>query len=480
MSFLDELAFGPGRDWRAWVRALLLLVLIIALVAAILYLTVAGDFAFLRASVYTGAPTGEYHAVGERLAERALRKNGHLRVVVTAGSVENIQRLVGESGHCEPGFAFVQDGVPLTDDAGLQTLGRLPQPESLLLFARRGRAIASFEDLKGASVGIGPEGSGTGFLMQHLLDNSDLKDLGLKPSNYGLEAQAALVQANKLDIAAFVMNENAELIRNLVEKYDLEIVSPPGIDGLTARDRWLHIGKIPAGYYDVGRGIPASDKDVAQVDTLLIANGCVGRAERVAFLKLLSDEFPAFVRSNPPPAARSQDAAPLADEAREFFANGQPALPDRYFPRLVNLMSPAYWIYLAMAITVLLNGTEVYSRFRLWRIDANRELMEARLKALVTPPLTHDQIKALPPGAILKSPQDCAAAQDLMNDLEALRARCAAQLQSYVTPMGRELYYRYQESMIEEALAALSVLLRRSQGDAGEPGPSAPPSTGAS
>ena len=356
MSFLDELAFGPGRDWRAWIRALLLFVALLALVAAILYVTVAGDYAFLRASVYTGAPTGAYHTVGERLAARALKKNGHLRVVVTAGSVENIKRLVGENGRCEPAFAFVQDGVPLPDDAGLQMLGRLPQPESLLLLARRGRAIASFEDLKGASVGIGPEGSGTGFLMQHLLDNTDLKDLGLRPSNHGLEAQAALVQANQLDLAAFVMNENAELIRNLVEKYDLEIVSPPGIDGLAARDRWLRLGKIPAGYYDVGRGIPATDKDVAQVDTLLITNACVGRAQRVAFLKLLSDEFPAFVRSNPPPAARSQDAAPLADEAREFFANGQPALPDRYFPRLVNLMSPAYWIYLAMAVTVLLNG----------------------------------------------------------------------------------------------------------------------------
>src|SRR5271166_6402779 len=196
MSFLDELAFGPGRNWRAWVRALLLLVVLVALAAAILYLTVAGDYAYLKAAVYTGAPTGEYHTVGERLA---------------AGAVENINRLVGENGRCEPAFAFVQDGVPLPDDAGLQTLGRLPQPESLLLLARRGRAIASFEDLKGATVGIGPEGSGTGFLMQHLLDNSDLKDLGWKPSNYGLEAQATLVQANQLDLAAFVMNESAEL-----------------------------------------------------------------------------------------------------------------------------------------------------------------------------------------------------------------------------------------------------------------------------
>ena len=462
MSFLDELAFGPGRDWRAWLRWILLTLALLALAAGVLYFTVSSDYAFLKAAVYTGSPTGEYHAVGDRLAARALKNKGHLNVVATAGSVENIKRLVGENNHCDPAFAFVQDGVPLPNDAGLETLGRLPQPESLLLLARRGRAIASFADLRGASVGIGPEGSGTGFLMQHLLENTDLKDLGLKPANYGLEAQAALVQANQLDLAAFVMNENAELIRNLIAKYDLEIVSPPGIDGLTERDRWLHVGKIPAGYYDVSKEIPATDKDVAQVDTLLITNACIGRAERVAFLKLLSDEFPSFVRVNPPPAARSQDAAPLADEAREFFANGQPALPDRYFPQLVNLMSPAYWIYLAMIVTLLLNASDIYSRFRLWRIDASRVELESRLKALTNPPLTRDQMTALPPDAVIATPQARVAGMGLMKDLEALRDRCKAQVEtSWVTPMGSEMYYRYQEHLTEDAIATLSTLLSR-------------------
>ena len=74
MSFLDELAFGPGRDWRTWVRALLMVVAIAALAAAILYFTVSSDYAFLNASVYSGAPTAEYHAVADRLAARAHKR----------------------------------------------------------------------------------------------------------------------------------------------------------------------------------------------------------------------------------------------------------------------------------------------------------------------------------------------------------------------------------------------------------------------
>ena len=472
MSFLDDLAFGPSGDRRAWVRGLLIGLAVLAAAAALLYYTVSGDYGFLRASVLTGAPTGAYNALGQRLAARALKKNGHLKVVATAGSVENIARLVGENGRCVPAFAFVQDGVPAPSNAGLQTLGRLPQPESLFLLGRRGRTLNTFGDLKGASVGIGPEGSGTAYLMQQLLENSDLGGLDLKPSNHDLEAQAGLVRDGQLDLAAFVMNENGELVRTLVKKYDLEIVAPSDIEGLVARDKWLRLGRIPAGYYDIAKPIPATDKLVAQVDTLVMTNACVHRAERVAFLMLLSEEFPNFVRVNPPPSAKSQDSAPLADEAREFFASGEPEIADKYFPWLVNLMSPAYWIYLVMAATVLLNAAGAYSRFRLWRIDAIRATLESQLKDLAYPGLSEEQIKArahsditrekikaLPPEAVIQTPQDRKAAEELMKDFDALRRRCEDQLNSYVTPMGSEMYYRYQEWLIDEARAALGALL---------------------
>jgi TRAP-type uncharacterized transport system substrate-binding protein len=462
MNFLDLLAFGPGRDRRAWVRGFLIVIAILALAAAILWLTVSGDYAFLKASLFTGAPTGQYHAVGDRLAARAHKKHGRLNVVTTAGSIDNIARLAGENGSCTPAFAFVQDGLPLPADAGLQTLGRLPQPESLLLLARRGRAINMFSELKGAAVGIGPEGSGTAFLMRQLLENSDLKDLDLRPSSHDLDAQAALVHDGQLDLAAFVMNENAELIRTLLSKYDLEIAAPGDIEGLVARDKWLRLGRIPAGFYDLGKPIPATDKLVAQIDTLIMTNSCVHRAERVAFLMLLNEEFPNFVRSNPPPSPKSQDAAPLADEARQFFATGEPEIADKYFPWLVNLMSPAYWIYLAMAVTILFNASNAYSRFRLWRIDANRGLLEARLRALFPHDLTREKIKALPSGASLKTLEDRKAAEELLEDLETLRRRCEQQLSSFVTPMGSEMLYRYQESLIEEAKAAVAALLRGS------------------
>jgi TRAP-type uncharacterized transport system substrate-binding protein len=464
MSFLDYLAFGPRRDQRAWARDVLMAIAVLAVAAGILYLAVSGDYTFLRAPIYTGAPTGQYNATGDRLAARALRKNGHLNVVATAGSIENIKRLAGENGRCVPAFAFVQDGLPVPADAGLHTLGRLPQPESLLLFGQRERALNAFSDLKGASIGIGPDGSGTEFLMRQLLENSDLKDLNLKPSNHDLETQVELVRNGQLDLAAVVMNQDAALIRTLTTKYDLEIVAPGDIEGLVARDKWLRLGRIPAGFYDVNRPIPATDRLVGQVDTLIMTNTCMRRAERLAFLTLLSEEFPSFARNNPPPSAKSQDQAPLSDEARQFFANGEPELADRYFPWFVDLMSPAYWIYLAMAVTILFNALGAYSRFRLWRIDANREMLESRLNALSGLDPRPEHIRTLPPEAIIRTPQERRTAVDLMRDLEALCVRCEAQTRSTVTPMGNEMFYRYQESLIKDAQARLAALLQRSNG----------------
>jgi hypothetical protein len=158
----------------------------------------------------------------------------------------------------------------------------------------------------------------------------------------------------------------------------------------------------------------------------------------------------------------------LAPEAHQFFLTGEPEIADRYFPWLVNLMSPAYWVYLFMAVTVLFNGLRAFSRFRLWRIDAAREKLESALKELVDPGLTHAQIRAAPAESVMAGPGRRATAQGIMERLVELRARCQRQTSSLVTPMGDEMFYRYQQSLIDEATTTLGALLQRS------PSPTAP------
>ena len=453
---------GPDGAWRGkgLVRASLLL-LAAALVAAVASaFGIARDYGYLHASILTGSPGGQYHALATRLAERAKREHGTLIVIPTAGSIENVSRLAKERGGCAEKFALIQDGTPVPADARLELLGRLPEPESLLLLGRPDRAFHTFADLRGASIGIGPEGSGTAYLMRQLFDDLDLRGLDVRLSYHGLSEQAELVAKSELDLAAFVMQEDAEFLRTVIRQYGLDIVSPQDLQGLVARYPWLSLGRIPAGRYDLVRPIPTVDRQVVRLKTLVIASPCAQRADRIALLMLLGAELPGFVRGNPPGPTSPATVLPLAPEALQFFLTGEPQIADRYFPWLVNLMSPAYWVYLVMAVTILFNLMNAFSRFRLWRIDAAREKLEMALKELVDPGLTHAQMRAVPAETMMAAPQKRAAAQSLLERLAELRARCRRQTNSIFTPMGDEIYYRYQQSLIDEATTTLGVLLR--------------------
>jgi TRAP-type uncharacterized transport system substrate-binding protein len=419
------------------------------------------DYRYLQADFFSGVGGGQYHALATRLSDRARSANGRLTVISTQGSVENVSRLAERQARCRAAFALVQDGTPVPAGAGMAVLGRLPEPESLLMLAKRDRSFRGFDKLRQISIGIGPENSGTALLMRQLFEDPDLKGLNVRQSNHGLEEQAAQVAQGTLDLAAMVIQEGSDFARAIIRRHDLDIADLGDLEGLVARHPWLSLGRVPAGLYDLVRPTPPVDRPVAQVDTLVLAGRCAQRAERVALLMLLNAEIPGFIRGNPPKSTGSGTALPLAAEARQFFISGEPELADRYFPWLVNLMSPAYWVYLVMAVTILFNAMNGWSRFRLWRIDAAREKLEARLEPIMGGSL-RARTHPIPPNRGLSNTtrEAKATAQSILDELSVLHGRCQRHVASMVTPMGDEMFYRYQQALIEETRAKLIALLQ--------------------
>ena len=62
----------------------------------------------------------------------------------------------------------------------------------------------------------------------------------------------------------------------------------------------------------------------------------------------------------------------------------------------------------------------------------------------------------------MAAPERRVAAQAILDRLVELRARGQRQPSSLVTPMGDETFYRYQQSLIDEAATTLGALLQRS------------------
>jgi hypothetical protein len=104
---------------------------------------------------------------------------------------------------------------------------------------------------------------------------------------------------------------------------------------------------------------------------------------------------------------------------------------------------------------VLFSAMAAGHRFRLWRVDADRVKMEREIPALFGPGITVGEIAAMPADARHASADARARLDDLMGRLAALAERCRRNSLSVLVPMGEEMSYRYQETLIHDLLQAL-------------------------
>ena len=97
----------------------------------------------------------------------------------------------------------------------------------------------------------------------------------------------------------------------------------------------------------------------------------------------------------------------------------------------------------------------------LWRIDANRVRAEARILPLFGPGVTVGEIAEMAPTAEHNTPTGRAEIDDVIDRLARLSERCRRQSMSMLVPMGQEMAYRYQETLIADLLYALRAYRNR-------------------
>jgi TRAP-type uncharacterized transport system substrate-binding protein len=413
----------------------------------------------VRVAILSGSPTGNYFATVDKLAAETSRRKGHIANLASAGSVENIERLVAASSTCDVQFALVQDGVDWPSGHRLELIGRLPRPEALVVLGRDADRIKSPQDLRGLRLGIGPLGSGTENLARRVL--APLAELELKVSTQPIDRQLDMLERGELDLGAMVIDEDAQLVVDAVRRRKLQILNIPDAASLARRLPFARVGQIEAGRYDYVRKVPGENKQVLHVDTLVVGNGCASHSVTQGLMTAIAEAFPTFVHHNREGA--NLTGVPFSKAARSYFDGQGPDLVGEYVPWIVDVRPTATWVQLILGFSILFGAMAAWHRFRLWRLDVARVNIERGIPALFGPGITVGEIAELPATDGHRTPEARAKLNELMERLVALSDRCRRHSLSMLVPMGQELAYRYQETLISDLLFALRAFRERVQ-----------------
>lgn len=445
-----------------WARfALRAIVVSIAIaIGALLFrdLDLVPDLSYVDLNILSGNEEGQYHKIVANLAQSAVAKEAVIRNIPSQGSRDNLERLKAARKSCDVHLGLVQDGFDRSMYQGLKLIGRVGRPESLLILGRNGDDVKRLVDLKGLKIGIGPEGSGAAFLAERLLHAPEFASLNIQLQHHPLQQQVELAANGKLDLALFVMDEDAQLIDNAVREKGLQVVGFEHSEALARRFPFIYLGEISAGQYDPVKVIPSVAKPILRLDTLLVGNGCAEHSDVVGLMTLLSRADPNFIERNR--TIQAPSGLDVAETARDFYENQGAAFADEYVPWLVDIMPPSNWVYTIMAVSLFFNFAGFLNNQRLAMIDLNRVGLENDIALMFGYRVSNEEIKHFDP---VKAGRkiDTTELGKLISRYKQHLEKCRRQSLSVISPMGEEMGYRDQEIIMTATIDALRDLHER-------------------
>jgi TRAP transporter TAXI family solute receptor len=221
-----------------------------------------------RIAITTASKTGGYFATGTRYAGILKRSGITLDVMTSAGSGENVKRLLDDKSGVQ--VALLQGGTATTKEApGVISLGRV-YLEPLWVFYRGLDTLDRLSQIKGRRVIIGPEGSGTRQLALDLLkpnaitaDNTTLLPLA------GPDAIEAISKGTA-DVAFFTSSPNSPQIQTLMRTPDLRLMNFAQAEAYTRVFPYLSNVTLPKGAMDLEKEIPAQDTSLIAPMAVLV------------------------------------------------------------------------------------------------------------------------------------------------------------------------------------------------------------------
>jgi TRAP transporter TAXI family solute receptor len=361
------------KDLKILLLANLWIVPVVAALVAALFYFVAPPPP-MSATMATGPEGGGYRVFAERLKEQLAKEGFQLTLVPSAGSRENLERLLADEPEVQ--IALVQSGLEQQlkrlDRTRLQSLGAVYQ-EPLWLFHRKDIGIEQLSDLLPLRLGLGNPGSGT-----HAATAAIFAATAITAQQYpaswislgGSKAAAALTSGT-LDAAFFVGPAENARIQQLAAHPELSLASLHRAAAYEARLPFLKRVTVSEGLLDLTHNAPPQDViTLSPVATLVI-----NQAFHPGLAPLILEATREVTKNGTllDPAGAYPSAQPrtfeLSSDAEHYYQNGLPLL-QRYLPFRIAALADRYIILLIPLLMILIPLFKAVGPLYRWRIRA--------------------------------------------------------------------------------------------------------------
>lgn len=207
-------------------------------------------------TISTGPPGSGLEMAAQRYAKVLKRSGVTLKVIPSAGSIENLARLKDRKSHVD--LALVQSGLATGDQIDdLVSLGAMfYQP--VMIFYRGQKPFSRLSQFSSERIAIGPEGTGTRSLALALLKQNEIEPGGPTQllSLEGDAAREALLHRQADVIVLSGDSASLATVRELLHAEGVQLFDFPQADAYVRRFPYLNKLVVPAGAFDLGENLP--------------------------------------------------------------------------------------------------------------------------------------------------------------------------------------------------------------------------------
>jgi TRAP-type uncharacterized transport system substrate-binding protein len=311
-----------------------------------------------RTIIMACGPEGSsYESFGKRY-QKLLAKDGiQLKLVQTAGGVENLSLL--NDPHSGVQVGFVEGGISReTDISELASLGTLCY-EPMWFFSRQAVSDRGLSVLRGKRISVGPVGSDSRALVDKLLKRDALGIGAFQQLELSPEDAAKELLAGHIDGAIIMSAWNSPIIHQLIAAKGIYVVNFSRADAYVALFPSLSKVVVPMGAGDLQTNKPSQDTVLLSAKTSLIVRDDLHPGIKFLLMETASkihSRAGIFQDAGEFPAAEAHEI-PLSRDANHYYKSGQPFL-QRYLP---------FWLAALVEETVILLIPLIGLMYPLWK-----------------------------------------------------------------------------------------------------------------